>query len=555
MTNRVQMIYPLALAALFAVGLTGHANGQSPLWGKLSPGSHAVGFRTVWQLDYSRRYNMTFGNATTYATGKAPRPILINIWYPAKAADGDKAMRHRDYLEIRSAEPPLARFSGALADYERGQYAQELPDKPGEGPADRGKHLLDELLDIPTPSVRDAAAAEGQFPLVIYHAGYGSTFEDNSVLCEFLASHGYVVFGSAFQEPSGSSFNVDGKQTSVRDMQFLVGYAKQLSNVDWHHVGVIGHSGGAHATLMYRAQPDCLADAVVSLDTTQDYFSVADPRWESMTSVVVKNRKNMTGPMLMVANPHAYFELADSLSLARRYYLTIKDLDHNNFVSQSILSGELRRRLRSPNSAGAGGDSPNAEDLKERTRLETVRSAYESLCIYILQFLNAQLKGDAAGEEYLASRYRDTPLAGSAPHVEYVPPGITGPEPYGEDRSQPPTPRQVRDFLRRHGSAETIALFRRFREVAPEQPIYHRIFGWGLVGDLLDRGQTQDAIAFRDFYREANFNYDEMYLEWGQIFLRWERRELATDCFKKALLLDPSNREAADKLKEASGSK
>src|SRR5215471_8037299 len=252
MTNRVQTIYPLALAALFAVELTGHANGQSPpLWGKLSPGSHAVGFRTVWQLDYSRRYKMTFGNETTYATGKAPRPILINIWYPAKSADGDKAMRHRDYLEIRSAEPPLARFSGALADYVRVPYAQELPGKSGEGPADRGKHLLDDLLDIPTPSVRDAAAAEGQFPLVIYHAGAGSTFDDNSVLCEFLASHGYVVFGSAFQEPSGASFNVDGKHTSARDMAFLIGYAKQLPNVDWHHVGVIGHSAGAHATLMY----------------------------------------------------------------------------------------------------------------------------------------------------------------------------------------------------------------------------------------------------------------------------------------------------------------
>jgi hypothetical protein len=269
MTNRVKTIYPLALAALFAVELTGHANGQSPpLWGKLSLGSHAVGFRTVWQLDCSRGYNMIVGNATTYAAGKVPRPILINIWYPAKVADGDKAMRHRAYPEIRSAEPPLARFSGALAEYEGGQYAQELPGKPGERPADRRKHLLDELLDIPTPSVRDAAAAEGRFPVVIYHAGFGSTFEDNSVLCEFLASHGYVVFGSAFQEPSGSSFNVDGKQTSVRDMQFLVGYAKQLSNVDWHHVGVIAHSGGAHATLMYRAQPDCLADSVVSLDTT-----------------------------------------------------------------------------------------------------------------------------------------------------------------------------------------------------------------------------------------------------------------------------------------------
>jgi hypothetical protein len=36
--------------------------------------------------------------------------------------------------------------------------------------------------------------------------------------------------------------------------------------------------------------------------------------------------------------------------------------------------------------------------------------------------------------------------------------------------------------------------------------------------------------------------------------LGWWRKALATDAFKKALLLDPSNREAADKLKEVSGS-
>jgi hypothetical protein len=343
--------------------------------------------------------------------------------------------------------------------------------------------------------LRDAAAAEGPFPLVIYHAGAGSTFDDNSVLCEFLASHGYVVFGSAFQEPSGESFNVDGKHTSARDMQFLIGYAKQLANVDWRHVGVIGHSAGAHATLMYRAQADCLADAVVSLDTTQDYFSVAELRWEELCRTVVKNRRNMTGPLLMVANPHAYFQLADSLSLARRYYLTIKDLDHNNFVSQSSMMGELRHRLRFPTTAGAGAGPPNAEEVKERTRLTAVKAAYESLCIYLLHFLNAELKGDAAGKKFVATRYRDTPLAGAAPHVEYVPPGVAGAEPYAENSPQPPTPRQVRDFLRKHGSTKTIALFRRFQKDSPTQPVYHLIFGWALVSDLLDQGKPGSARA------------------------------------------------------------
>jgi pimeloyl-ACP methyl ester carboxylesterase len=459
-------------------------------------------------------------------------------------------MRHRDYLEIQSTELPLAKFSAALADYVRALYTQALP---GKSP-DKEKLLLDELLDTPTPCVRNATAAAGKFPLVIYHSGYGSTFEDNSVLCEFLASHGYVVFGSAFQEPSGSSFNVDGKQTSARDMQFLIGYAQQLSNVDWHHVGVIGHSGGAHATLMYRAQADCLADAVVSLDTTQDYYGVSDLRWEELTTTVVKNRKNMTGPVLMVANPHAVFQLADSLSLARRYYFTIKDLDHNNFVSQSIMSGELRHRLGFPRPGRASGSPPSADDAKDLTHLAKVRSAYESLSVYILRFLDAELKGDAAAKEFLATQYRDTPLAGSAPHVEYVPPGVTGPEPYEEKSSQPPTPRQVREFLRKEGRDKTIALFRRFRRDAPTQPIFHSIFGWALVGDLLEQGKTPDAIAFRDYFRESGVNCDAMFLEWGKIYLGWGRKVLATDAFKKALLLDPSNREAADKLKEAGGS-
>jgi hypothetical protein len=219
------------------------------------------------------------------------------------------------------------------------------------------------------------------------------------------------------------------------------------------------------------------------------------------------------------------------------------------------MTGELRHRLRFPTAAGVGAGPPNGEEVKDRTRLTAVKSAYESLCTYMLHFLDAELKGDAAGKNFVATQYRDTPLAGAAPHVEYVPPGVTGAEPYAENSSQPPTARQVRDFLHKHGSAKTVALFRRFQKDSPMQPIYHQIFGWALVSDLLDQGKTQDAIVFHDYYRESGPNFGERFLEWGQIFLRWGRKELATDFFKKALLLDPSNREAADKLKGAAGSK
>ncbi|MFX8203573.1 hypothetical protein ABTL17_19860, partial [Acinetobacter baumannii] len=83
---------------------------------------------------------------------------------------------------------------------------------------------------------------------------------------------------------------------------------------------------------------------------------------------------------------------------------TIKDLDHNNFVSQSSMTGELLHRLRFPTAAGAAGGPPNAEEVKERTRLRAVKSAYESLCDYILHFLDAELKGDAASQQFVTTR-------------------------------------------------------------------------------------------------------------------------------------------------------
>jgi hypothetical protein len=56
MKNRNGSIRQIAIVALLTLESTGVANAQSPpLWGKLSPGVYAVGFKSFWQLDYSRR--------------------------------------------------------------------------------------------------------------------------------------------------------------------------------------------------------------------------------------------------------------------------------------------------------------------------------------------------------------------------------------------------------------------------------------------------------------------------------------------------------------------
>jgi pimeloyl-ACP methyl ester carboxylesterase len=547
---------PIVLVGLLASVSSSLATAQSPpLWGKLPPGPHAVGFQAFWELDFSRRYNMTFEDKTIHAPGKAPRPILITMWYPAKRPGTPKPMPQREYLEIQSADPRLAKFATKLAEYERAVIAKEVMGKPAEKLTDREKPLMNEFLDTPTSCIRDAPPVAGSFPLVIYHSGFGSSFEDNSVLCEFLASHGYVVLGSAFQEPSGTSFNVDGKEASARDMEFLIQCSRRLPSVDWNHIGIVGHSGGAQAALTFRAENNSAVDAVVSLDTTQDYYGLADPRWKDLTTTMIKNSRNVTGPVLMVASPHAFFEMADSLTFARRYYLTVTGLDHNDFISQGGIRKELHYRLRLGRPGQAAPDSTAMGEAKEKASLETTKAGYESVCAYLLHFLDAELKGDAAGKEFLTNKYRDTKLGGAAPHVEYVPEGRTGPDLYQANSSLPPTPRQLRYFLREQGSEKTVAVLRRFQRDQPTPPICHPIFGLALIGDLLDEGKTHDAIVFRDYYRETGFDCGRMLLDTGKLYLRLGGKTLAANCFRKVLLLEPSNSEAADKLKKAEETK
>jgi hypothetical protein len=172
------------------------------------------------------------------------------------------------------------------------------------------------------------------------------------------------------------------------------------------------------------------------------------------------------------------------------------------------------------------------------------------LCVYVLNFLDAELKGDETGKAFLANQYRDTKLTDAAPHVESVPDGRTSPDPYQEDSSQPPTPRQLRYFLNDQGSEKTMGVLRRFRKEALAQPIDHPIFGFALVADLLEQGKSHDAFAFRDYYRESGIDCAKMLSDWGRTYMRLDRKAFAAYCFKKVLLLEPSNAEAADRLKE-----
>ena len=181
------------LALLLAVFLgPGVVLAQPKLWGNLTAGEFAVGFRAFWTSDPGRTFTYKFADGTRYDETRPARPILVNVWYPAQA--GGTPMREGDYLDFDPADGSLlSRYAKDLIAQNRSVIATDVVDKSLEEMDAAGKAGFENYLKAETKAVRGAPPAAGRFPVVVYIQGYGSSLQDNSAACEFLASHGALA--------------------------------------------------------------------------------------------------------------------------------------------------------------------------------------------------------------------------------------------------------------------------------------------------------------------------------------------------------------------------
>jgi hypothetical protein len=265
----------LCLAALVLTLGAAPAEAQEPLlWGGLKPGPHAVGYRTLYQLDHTRQYDPEYATDMMRLPAHRPRPILICVWYPAKKTSA-KPMEYRQYLDIPTDDPQAAPFARRLMPFIREVVCEETTGKKPKDLTPAEAAAFKRLLASRTFAVKDAPAVDGRFPVVIYHPGLSGSFEDNSVLFEYLASHGYVVLSSAYPEAEASVVNINGDLTcSFRDMEFLSRYARGLPFADADLLAAMGHSYGANAVLAWRAVPFSSVRAVVTLDSGLEAVSL-----------------------------------------------------------------------------------------------------------------------------------------------------------------------------------------------------------------------------------------------------------------------------------------
>ena len=324
--------YTKTLVAVALLGGPDAEAAQSPaLWGGLPPGPQAVGFRVLYRLDSSR----TWLPQPDSTRSEFVRPIRVSIWYPAASAVSGKRMLYRDYVHLTSPSPYFARLDNML----------ETRDTSGWKIAFKGVETrYSELLSLPVLARRDANPATGTFPLVMYSEGWNSSSQhDNTVLAEFLASHGYVVASVPQVGTSATSLtlgiNPIDLDTQMRDIEFAAAVAQSQPMVDRKKLALMGWSMGGVVSLWLAAKNPNV-DAVVGLDAS---FGAA--QWAPMVlASPYFDIRQLRAPVLSLQSGNPRFisgqdsRVVDSLRFADRYTSRVGRVTHGDFSDFAMVA-------------------------------------------------------------------------------------------------------------------------------------------------------------------------------------------------------------------------
>lgn len=430
------------------------------------PGAYSVGFRVVQQYDrahvYKQKIDLTSGTLTT---GERARPLQTLIWYPAKKGSG-KPLHYGDYIQLATTETVFARSNAEIDQLVTAALAENYADL---GPEQRRNELGQPML-----ASQDAVAAPTKFPVIIYAPGSSSSAHENADLCEYLASHGYLVLASASigVDTRSMTLDLEGAEAQASDISFLAGYAATLAQADNAKMAVVGYSFGGLANVLAAAHDDRIG-ALVALDGSVRYYpaiaqaaTYATPERLALP-ILYLGGKPATAEVINRNKQITTYSLLNQLKYSDLYNVTMYTMEHAAFQSESLRLGPEQR-------------------FGEYTRDESTL-AYGWVERYTLSFLNAYLKGDAGALKFLSN----------TPKANGVPAHLLSVEVHRAEGNPPTLTTLATEFAKQHytGVAE---IYRGMTKEAPTfKPAERALISWG--EPFLDAQRYAQAIDIYEF--------------------------------------------------------
>lgn len=486
----MKIVRPVIFGLVILVSVMNAAD-QKNIWSWES-GPYTPGFQLMEKLDHSRFYPDDRGE------GENARLIHVHIWYPATKT-AQTPMKLKDYIQPNILPVQLS----------KGLKSREL----------------NELLERPTKAVRNADFAEGTFPLLILGQGlyYESPFS-HLVLCEFLASHGYIVatcplLGTHYRLVN---LNVTDLETEVRDLEFVVGIVRILFQDRIGSLGVIGYDLGGMAGLVLSMRNPGIK-AFLSLDAGilfghgsglpnshpdyhEEHFTIP---WMHITQArFIKTFRDEQGISTLI----------DRKSFGDSYLLNVPTDNHGEFSSYATFG--IKDAL-------PGYWGPWAQEAQQR---------YRMICLNAVAFFDAYLKQAPKSLEELKTHQMQE---GSLLKMEYK-----------QGQPAPPLEDELVHSIIQHGIGKAKAVTENARNSYPDSILikesvlnwlgYHFLYWWGREDEALGIFQLNVWL-----YPDSANAYDSL----GEAHLVLGDTESAIKCYKKSLELNPKNTNATEQLK------
>jgi hypothetical protein len=367
-----------------------------PQWGGLEPGPFAVGYAVLQRIDHSRTFGTRTDLPNKITLDDHPRPIQINIWYPAVKNDSTERMKYEGYVEWIGVIGKSHSLNDEAKKTGRDEFIKYFISSGAP------EEKINQLMNTRIAVVRNGIHEKGPFPLILFAPGIGDSPVMHTIICEYLASQGYIVasipsMGWTTREmvPSASCI-----ETQVRDLEYTIMIMREYPSVDIRRVGTIGFSLGSCSALIL-AMRNIDVDAVVSLDGSIGFKD----RIARVKESPFYHPGTVQIPLLhlnIVGNKRNDLGIIDSMHSSLRTIIGIKGIGHMNFTAIGMVAGVMPGFLPSI--------EPNA------------KLGYETICRYTLHFLNAYIKDERQELLYLQNTARENNLPAGFIHNQIFKP-------------------------------------------------------------------------------------------------------------------------------------
>lgn len=341
----------------------------------LGNGKYSVGFQHYSAVDSTRTYKRIFD----WNNEMIPRQIPVSIWYPSIDDPGKNTqLGIINYMEILKEEEEWEHLPNEqILNW---FYYQNTPENQA--------HLKEK-----STAYLNASSASEKFPIIIYAPSYQASSIENFALCEFLASHGYVIISSP-SRGTETRFLEGGTgkdmETQARDLEFLLKEVLGRQDVDPNKIATMGFSFGGLSNVLFQMRNSSIK-AIVSLDGSikYQYPTLQESPFSAIEKVNVPfihmAQKDIPKEVLIEDNIdttlNSKFDFYSDLVNSRAYSLKFHDLTHSHFSTLGVLFGKRDQR----------------QDMSDSKIMES----YKWMALYTLNFLDAFLKNDREALNFL----------------------------------------------------------------------------------------------------------------------------------------------------------